>query len=383
MINNVIYFSNHLANKKGHGISRYSKNLLNHLVKQKINFKIIPTTASNKLQRNELQNLKNLIGLKELATGRYLTPFLWWFFKNQTIESILKLPNIKLVHNISLGYPLRTKKPYLVTIHDIGPLIQSNFFSKKDNLFMNKSFKQTVDRADKIICVSEATASTVEDYARKTYGVNIFNRIEIIHEGVSEHFFNEFNKDELLNTRKLNLNFPYLLVVGQISPRKNIEVVLKAFNKIKNKYPSLKICMVGGNGWDYKNIYKLINKLNIEHRVINFGYVSDEDLRLLYKKARVFVFPSLFEGFGLPVLEAMACKCPVICSDIPPLREISNGNAFYFNPNSLADLIDKIEHIFDENFDRKSFIEKAYKNSKTYNWDKVAKKTAKLYGEFL
>ena len=113
------------------------------------------------------------------------------------------------------------------------------------------------------------------------------------------------------------------------------------------------------------------------------GYVSDEDLRLLYKKARVFVFPSLFEGFGLPVLEAMACKCPVICSDIPPLREISNGNAFYFNPNSLADLIDKIEHIFDENFDRKCFIEKAYKNSKTYNWDKVAKKTAKLYGEFL
>lgn len=382
MKKNIIYFSNHLTISKGHGISRYSNSLLSNLIYLNDHFKIIPVTASNRLNKSELLKLKNTIGLKILKTGRFLTPTLWWVFKKPSIENLLNLKEISLVHTLSLGYPVITKKPLVVTIHDIGPLIEPNFFTRKDKFLMKKSFKQCVDSANKIICVSEATADRVENYSKNVYGSKIGNRINVIHEGVSESFFHKDPQDNLSEISNLNFDIPYILLVGQLSPRKNIEIVFKAFAKLKNKFPDFMIYIVGGNGWDYNNIYKLVNKLNIESQVIFLGFVSDLELRLLYKNAKVFIFPSLFEGFGLPILEAMACKCPVICSDIPSLREISKGFAIYFKPNSLIELVSKVEYVLNGKFQRDSFVDSAYHNSKQFTWKETARKTAIIYDEF-
>jgi glycosyltransferase involved in cell wall biosynthesis len=170
----------------------------------------------------------------------------------------------------------------------------------------------------------------------------------------------------------------YILYVGTVEPRKNIPILIKAFSILKNRYP-LKLILAGGKGWMYDDILELPRKLSIQDRVIFTGYVDEKSILYLYNYAAVVVYPSLYEGFGLPVIEAMSCGVPVIISDIPSLREIADDAALIFNPTDHEELAYKIEMILSSESLRLEMTHKGLKKANEYSWGKVVNSTIQTY----
>jgi len=170
----------------------------------------------------------------------------------------------------------------------------------------------------------------------------------------------------------------YILFVGTIEPRKNLLTLINAFSLIRKKY-DIKLVIVGGKGWLYKEILELPYKLKIQDHIIFKGYVDEKKLLNLYRHAFVFVFPSLYEGFGLPLVEAMNFQVPIIASDIKVFREIAKDAALYFNPMDIEDLAFKIENILNSEKLRQILIKKSEKLIKRYTWEKVVNMTIDTY----
>ena len=376
----VCYFSNQFATIRGHGIARYANHLYNALLQNKAALKLHPVSASTNGTKEELNALKLRTGLQVLPWGRKVTPLAWIFFNFPFLENGIT-NQIDIVHALSLGYKVATLKPYVVTIHDIGPLTHPQYFTKKDQWFMKGSLKQAVKKAAAMICVSQATADAVEDYALANYNTSVKERLHVVHEGVDATFFKAPNVEEITDYHivKSLLNTSFVLTVGQISPRKNLQTVLRAFNKLKDKLPNLQLITVGGNGWDYDKVKEQVKVLGLENRVHFLGYVSDDLLRFLYRKAVVFVYPSLFEGFGLTVLEAMASSCPVITSNTTSLPEIAGDAAILLNPEDVEKLSNNISLVCNNKKIREQMITKGLQRAKTFTWKRAADLTFDLY----
>jgi glycosyltransferase involved in cell wall biosynthesis len=374
------YFSNQFASFNGHGIARYAHHLYKALLQNNTSLALHPISASTNGTKEELNTLKLRTGLQVLPWGRKVTPLAWIFFNFPFLENGIT-NQIDIVHALSLGYKVATLKPYVVTIHDIGPLTHPQFFTKKDQWFMKGSLKQAVKKAAAMICVSKATADAVEAYALANYNTSVKERLHVVHEGVDAIFFKAPNIEEITDYHivKSLLNTSFVLTVGQISPRKNLQTVLRAFNKLKDKLPNLQLITVGGNGWDYDKVKEQVKVLGLENRVHFLGYVSDDLLRLLYRKAVVFVYPSLFEGFGLTVLEAMASSCPVITSNTTSLPEISGDAAILINPEDVEKLSNNISLVCNNKKIREQMITKGLQRAKTFTWKRAADLTFDLY----
>lgn len=374
------FFSNQFASSKGHGIKRYANHLYNALMQNNTSINLHPISASTNGTKKEIDALKSYSGLQVLPWGRKVTPLSWIFFNFPPIEYGITT-QIDIVHALSLGYKVATQKPYVVTIHDIGPLTHPHYFTKKDHLFMKGSLKQAVKKAAAMICVSQATADAVEDYAIANYNQSVKERLHVVYEGVDTTFFKAPNLEEIIdfNIADTLLDTPFVLTVGQISPRKNLQTVLKAFNKLRDELPNIQLITVGGDGWDYDKVKEQVNVLGLENKVHFLGYVSDGLLRLLYRKAIVFVYPSLFEGFGLTVLEAMASSCPVITSNINPLSEVSGDAAILINPEDVDELSDKLRLVCKNKEIREQMIAKGLIRSKAFTWKRTADLTFEIY----
>lgn len=379
----VGYFSNQFASSKGHGIARYAHHLYNTLLQNKDSLTLHPVSASTNGTLEEIETIKSRTGLQVLSWGRKITPLTWIFFNFPFIENGIS-NHIDVVHALSLGYKVATRKPYVVTIHDIGPLTHPQFFTLKDQWFMKGSLKQAVNKAAAMICVSQATADAVEDYALANFNTSVKERIHVIYEGVDQVFFNTPEKYKITDLKLVDslIDQPFVLTVGQISPRKNLQTVLEAFNKLKDELPNLQLITVGGNGWDYNKVKEQVNTLGLENRVHFLGYVSDNLLRFLYRKAVVFVYPSLFEGFGLTVLEAMASGCPVITSNTSSLPEIAGDAAILLNPEDVEELSANIVLISNNKELREEMTAKGLQRANAFTWEKTAAMTHKVYESF-
>ena len=377
---NVGYFSNQFASSKGHGIARYARHLFKALKLYNSRVNLFPISTSAHGSSKEIKKLISSTGLEVLFWGRIITPLSWIIFNYPLLEKGLS-KHIDLVHALSLGYKIATEKPYIVTIHDIGPLTHPQFFTKKDQWFMRGSLAQAVKKADAMICVSQCTADAVEFFAMEQFGISVEDRIHVIHEGVDEVFFEKPNIKAIpdFHTVSSLLKAPFILAVGQISPRKNLQSVLEAFVLIKDDLPDLQIIMVGGNGWDSSKVRHKVIELDLDDRVHFLGYVSDELLRFLYRNAAVFVYPSLFEGFGLTILEAMASECPVITSNNTSLPEVAGESAILVNPTNTQELASKIHLVVTNNEVRRHMIHNGVQRAKQFSWDKAAIMTLNVY----
>ncbi len=205
------------------------------------------------------------------------------------------------------------------------------------------------------------------------------NKVEVIYGSCHDRFkFTKKIKNVLMINKKYNLPDKYLLFVGGITPLKNFSNILRAFNLIRKKI-SIKLVVVGFKRWKYTKDISLINRLNLQNDIITLGFIPDEDLPYLYSSAQCLTLPSLYEGFGIPILEAQACGCPVICSKTGCAPEVSDGAALLVNPYSYKEIAQAIDNILNDKDLRKRLIAAGIENVKEFSWLKAAEQTLQLF----
>lgn len=267
--------------------------------------------------------------------------------------------------------PFLVNSKKIVMVHDLAHFMpEYNAYPLIDTLYMKKMIKNSCKKSDKIIAVSENTKKDI---------VNILkipeSKIKVIYEAADEKYKIIIDKEKIsLFRKKYNLCNKYILFTGGISPRKNLIRFIKAFNQISNKIPH-KLVITGGKGWKNKDELKMINKTK---KVMRIGFVKDEDMPYLYNLADLYVYPSLYEGFGLPILEAQACGCPVVCSNLSSIPEVAGNSVLYFNPYKIKDIGDKIMMLAKNESLKKDLIKKGFKNVKRFSWKKEVKQLLKV-----
>ena len=267
----------------------------------------------------------------------------------------------------------------VITVHDLGSEYLPSMHQLKQRLYLSYIQKYQLKTATKIIAVSKATK---EDLVKKV-GIKA-EKISVVYEGYNQKLYKPVKDDILIDSlRGYGLKRgKYFLFVGTIQPRKNLERVIKAFSAHLEGVKAhlrggLKLAIVGAKGWLSDGIYRLPQKLGIEDRVKFLGYVPEKDLPALYSGAIALLFPSLFEGFGLPILEAQACGCPVITSNTSSMPEIAGKGAILVDPYSVDDIVRGIREIGEVGV-RQRLIKAGFENIKRFSWEKCARETLKV-----
>jgi glycosyltransferase involved in cell wall biosynthesis len=284
---------------------------------------------------------------------------------------IVWLPNLGICN-------LQYKKTKLITtIHDLSFKIYPQFFNLKRKLwhYLVKPQK-LIQRSNKLVAVSENTSLDIQ----RSYKIQK-DKIVVMNLGVSEKY-QVLEKDKLEGIKsKYNLTQDFILFLGTKEPRKNILSLLKAFQKIKSN--SLELVLVGGQGWKEKKWKYFYDSLeeNIKSRIRIIDYLPEEDLPSLYNLAKIFVWPSFYEGFGLPVLEAMACNCPVITSNNSSLPDIVKDQALLIESFNISSLYSAMNSLLKDRelydfYKAKNFNEEYYSN-----WDHSANKIINLFNK--
>lgn len=371
----IAYFSNQFASASGHGIAHYAHRLYEGLT-HCADLDVLPVATWSNRQPAELLSLRQKTGLKLLPWGRKLTPLAWTFLNAPPIERWL--PNsVDITHMVALGIPVATHKKLVVTVHDIGPLTHPEYFVTQKPWLVKRSFEHTVKYADAIVCVSQATADEVIEYA----GESLAKRVRVVHEGVDADFFAQapLNPYQIFEQMPPEQT-PFFLAAGAMSPRKNIKRVLEGFSQVKDKVPH-HLVLVGGQGWDSQEVFQMLKQPGLAERVHHLGYVSDRQLQSLYKYADFYIHPSLFEGFGLTVLEAMASSCPVITSNISSLPEVAGEAALLVNPFSVEEIAEAIESLALNEGLKSELVRRGLDRAQTFQWSHTAQGVAHAYRE--
>ncbi len=299
-----------------------------------------------------------------------------------TMHNRLKQDNIDIYWGTQYFLPRRTKYTkkvkYILTIYDLAIAKLKTVGALKTTIMHKLFLKSSIKDADKILSISEATKKDIIDI----YGINK-EKIDVIYLGTTtakEQIINEAEEKEIKEKFKIE-NVPYLFFLSTIEPRKNIETLIKAFNYIKEKEnTNLKLILAGGLGWKYGNIINLYEASKYKEDIIMPGYISKKEKKYLYEHAKSFVYPSLYEGFGLPVLEAMANKALVITTNISSLPEVGGDAAFYYdNILDYQELGEKILEVINLSEEQKQEkIEQGLNQVKKFTWDKCAQETIKV-----
>jgi glycosyltransferase involved in cell wall biosynthesis len=292
------------------------------------------------------------------------------------IPLYIKKNNPDVIHDTYHFAPFLFLKKFkkVITVYDITPILYPETH-KISRIFMHKYFFSPILKSsDKIISISENTKRDIIKHFKIPE-----DKIKVIPLAANENF-RKLDENETSKIKsKYNINFPFILYVGTLEPRKNIPNLLNAFYKIKKQGIAHKLVIAGGKGWKYKEIFETIEKLNLQNDVIFTGYVPDEDLPGLYNAADLFVYPSLYEGFGLPPLEAMQCGTPVITSNTSSLPEVVGDAGIMVNPHDIGELANKMYEVLTNKDLRKELSKKGIERAKLFSWKKCAEETLKVY----
>jgi glycosyltransferase involved in cell wall biosynthesis len=264
--------------------------------------------------------------------------------------------------------------PTAISIMDLSFLHFPKSFKKNDLYQLKNWTKFSARKAAKIFTISEFSKNDII----KTYGKDPKD-VVVTYPGIkkSENKIKELDMNDL--KKKFGINASYILFVGTLQPRKNITKLIEAFSKINKN--NIQLVIVGKKGWLYEDILEAPKKFGVEDKVRFLDFVENEDLFYLYKNALCFVLPSLYEGFGLPVLEAMKYGCPVLASNVSSLPEAGGDAAVYFNPMDVDDIKEKIDKVISDEKLREEMRKKGFKQVKKFSWEKTAKKTLAVLEE--
>ena len=290
------------------------------------------------------------------------------------------LGNVDVIHSTAYIVPELLKAKLVVTIHDLSFLLFPDLHTEENKKLLMKNLIYINARPDKIICDSEQTKKDL---------IRFFHvpeeKIKVIYLGV-DHIFSDIVSEEsrgkvLAGHGLGNLN--YILCVSSIEPRKNFERIIKVFGEIikDEKYGDLFLVCAGGAGWKNEAIHNQVKDKGLEDKVKFLGYVEEEDLPSIYNGAKFFMYPSIYEGFGLPVLEAMASKVPVLTSNVSSLPEVAGDAAIMVDPYSEKEIYDASISLLENENLRKELQVRGTERSNLFTWESTAFKTLGVYLE--
>ena len=288
------------------------------------------------------------------------------------------LPHAELYHATEhLLMPLH-RVPTVLTVHDLIFKLFPRYHKRLNYWFLNAAMPLFVQRADAVIAISQATRRDLITH----YGTPP-EKITVVYEAAAPGFRPPTPKAVAAVRARYGLPERFLLTVGTIEPRKNLVRLLKALVRLRRDDSDLHLVVVGSRGWLYEDFFRRRTELGLEDVVHLPGYVPDEDLPAVYGAATVVVMPSLYEGFGLPVLEAMACGVPVVSSRAASLPEIGGEAARYFDPTNVEEMAAVLAQVLRDTDLRAEMRAAGLEQAARFSWERTARETMAVYEKVL
>lgn len=359
------------------GVEEYTFNLLAKLLEQDRDNQYI--LFFNSFQKKEIE-FGNLLSHNNFKIKRFRYPnkllnLFFWYLNWPKIDRMLGGADVLFLPNINFAaWSHRTK--VILTMHDLSFELYPETFSWKRRLwhfFVNP--KKLTKKVDKIIAVSDSTKNDLI----KLYGINSA-KIKTIHSAVAEIFSPiDRNGLKMIEIRdKYSLPYKFIFYLGTLEPRKNIVGLIRAYNQLRklndaelNKY---KLVLAGSPGWKYKKIFQEVSRSPFRQDIIIEDSIEDEDRPIVYNLASLFVYPSFFEGFGFPPLEAMQCGVPVVTSNNSSLPEIAGDAAILIDPEKPDEIFEAMKEVLQNRELSDKLRSKGLEQAKRFSWQKTAEK---------
>ena len=358
---------------EGTGIGTYTKNLISEMINiDECNLFTLIWTG--KIDKSFLKNNTELI----LCSGKHGS-----FFEKKYIPHLIENNNLELYHipQNGIGYPFDYNINTVVTIHDLIPYIMPETVGSGYLKRFLKDIPKIIENSKGILTVSEYSKKDILKFFKG------YPEDKIFVTPLSAH--NEFTpmdkiKCKELIQNKFNFKDPYILYIGGFSARKNVKGLINAFFKIKSNLSKKYKLVLGGSLKDEGiNLKNYCDTLNLSEDVIFTGFLENSDLPILYNGAEIFVYPSYYEGFGLPPLEAMKCNTPVITSNTTSIPEVTKDSAILIDPLIEDDLSQSMFNLLENHDLRNNLIKKGYKRSLQFSWRQTAMKTLNAYEKII
>ena len=347
------------------GTAAYVTNLLEGLARQGRGHEL--TTFSFETRARARRNLARRLETLDRE-------FLW---AQVALPLAARRRGLSVLHLTGAAMPIWSDCPRVVTVHDVGPFRHRAFFTPWMTAYARVVQAPAIRRAASVITVSRFAASDLT----RTLGIPE-SRITVVYQGVSERFFNSPPAAGLSDVRdRLRLERPFILHVGVLSPRKNLARLMDAYWRLRQAgLIDHQLVLVGSRGWRDDEVLQLAAQLDPTGREIRLiGHVPDADLPALYRSADLFVYPSLYEGFGMPPLEAMACGTPVIASDRAAIPEVLGDAALLVDPTDRAALAEGIRRALTCTALRRELAERGRERAASYTWERTVRRTLEVY----
>jgi len=375
------------------GVEEYTTNLLANMLSLDKNIKF-------KLFYNGYQKIKldyDWLKFPNVELKQYRIPnrFLdasLYFFDYPKIDKLLKEVDVFFSPHIFLSSVSKNCKT-VTTFHDLSFEKYPEFYSANKNYWhFSMNPKKQARKVDKIIAVSESTKNDLVEL----YKINP-EKIKVIYSGINSVSSIQYPVSSISKIKKkYNLPEKYILYLGTLEPRKNITGLVKAFEKFKKNpfrplyqrgstsslsqkgvrgISGIQLVIAGSKGWLYGDIFKTVKNSPVKNDIIFTGFIDDEDKSILYSQAELFVYPSFYEGFGFPPLEAMACGTPVITSNVSSLPEAVGDAALTVNPYNLDELYRAMETVLNDEKLKNILIAKGFEQAKKFSWHKCARES--------
>jgi glycosyltransferase involved in cell wall biosynthesis len=329
-----------------------------------------------------------------------------WTQGRLSLEMIFNKPDVLFVPSHTL--PIIHPKKSVVTIHDVGferdhsiyktqplgpgkgrsrsilnffvKLVTAGRFSANTLDYLSWSTIYGLRKAAKVITVSEFSAQEIRDVYKTVLKPKTFDKIIPIHNGYNDDIFKTgLDVAKIASTlHKHELEQPYVFYLGRIERKKNIPRLIEAFAHVVKRNPKIKLVLTGAASYGFDEVKFMISDFGLDEHVIKTGWVDEEDLPYLYAGSEMFVFPSLYEGFGIPLIQAMACGVPVCCSNAPAITEVVDGAGLQFDSLDANDMASKMNQILERKETREELIKKGLRQAKKFSWQLSARKTLEV-----
>ena len=352
----------HIQSQKG-GIGTYTHNLLDHLLKydKKNHYVLIYNQRLDKTVRHLSKRYPNV----EEKYYHIPSAFLW---DQVVVPIICKKEKIEVIFNPKLSIPFLTRAKKVFVMHGADWVVFPKNYKPLDRLYHTIFGRLYCRFADKIISVSKnASEELCKHYKLPP------EKLKTIYHGVNDSFKPISNRAKLQSIQeKYHLPEQFILFVGQIYPMKNFKGIVKAYHQIYREFPH-KLVVVGKLGPNHQQDIEIIHRLKMEKEIRFLGWVPDDDLPAIYSLASFLSFPSLYEGFGIPIIEAMKCGCPVLTSDIGAPAEVACDAALLVKPKDIDAIANGMRKLLTHDQLRAQFKEKGVFRADGFTWDNCAK----------